>query len=257
MTSINYNNDCTEPSDNICVTCSSSSIDIKSRSFPNNCISFQTDFYRGMQCIVCKSFICHRCLILFDDAIYPYFTKKAFHPDIYPYIKSLHVYATENIISKSFIGHCCLLKTSSHRFDSSNKNMGNFSNYSFDKSKNIINNQQETDSSNKNNQYIDKKIHLGGCIVYEQCRVILPCSFKFIDCMALAKEENLPAITHFVLDEFYSRDLIFTGFVIKSNLPPSWNFDIKLRAIKIPYNNCSTKTVSYIYQKCYSLDNFI
>ena len=78
-----------------------------------------------------------------------------------------------------------------------------------------INNQQETDSSNKNNEYIDKKIHLGGCIVYEQCRVILPCSFKFIDCMALAKEENLPAITHFVLDEFYSRDLIFTGFVIK------------------------------------------
>ena len=217
-----------ESSENmICVTCNKASIEEKSRfSIGTNRKCFQTDYHRGMKCSSCNSFICQHCIYKFKYKIQS--EQHLFHRDMHQFIKSINEYNPHlNFTDDEFVGHCCILKLQDHSITQQPTKI-----HPHHKSHHMSNNihQQTIQPSVKKNT--NHHIKLGGSIVYEQCRLIVPSSFKNVDCMALGKEINLPAITHFVLDEYYTSSLKFTGTIIQKTLPSNWLIEIK-RNIKI------------------------
>ena len=76
------------------------------------------------------------------------------------------------------------------------------------------------------------------------CRLIIRPSFQYIDCMALGKEDSLPAITHFVLDECYASTINFTGTKIETTFPSKWKAEMKKDVnIIAPFYKTSKKKV--------------
>ncbi len=261
-------------SKNNCITCNSSSIESKQYR-ASNCQSFQIDFHHGMHCVICHSYICVNCIIGFHLKILPLSSKSILHPDMNPFLHPLHQYASKylesihdngdiflsnNYSNDNFIGHCCILKPSSIIQQKKKKLIvketikDTYNSRSSKKMKMEIV-QKSTQLLDTHDTALDPcninpNIRLGGSFVYEQCKVIIPTSFSYFDCMALAKEHNLPPITHFVLDERYASTLKFTGSIIGKSLPCDWKIDLKLKSVTIPYlkrNSGGKLSVSKLY----------
>ncbi len=204
-----------------CVTCNHSSIE-RSQYRPSNCKSFQRSSKNGLQCSLCQSFICHECIFLFYDVIHKREQKKPFHPDTKSLIKSLKHYVSKKGICSipNYVGHCCVIKSMYLLHKDTKKIPNSLQNHN------------------------DNDIRLGGSFVYEECKLIMPTSFQFYDCMALAPEKNLSGITHFVIDEIYASTMQFRGSHIKNILPPNWKIDYRIVKINLPYNKKKTTRVS-------------
>ena len=282
MTSINSRiSYMTKLSKNNCITCSSTLIESKQYR-ASNCQSFQIDFHHGLHCVICYSYICLNCIIDFHLKILPLSSKSMFHPDMNPFLRPLHQHASkflecihddgdipapQNSSNDNFIGHCCILKPSSIIQQQKKTNIvmeSTKDTYIVRSSKKMKFDQKSTELLDTHDTILDPPsinpiIRLGGSFIFEQCKVIVPTSFSYVDCMALAKEPNLPAITHFVLDEIYASTLRFTGSIIAKSLPCDWKIDLKLKSVTIPYlrmNRGGRQSVSCISFSCFYYDYY-
>ena len=204
-----------------CVTCNHTSIE-GSQYRPSNSKSFQRSSKNGLQCSICHSFICHECIFLFYGSIIKRHQKKPFHPVTESLIQPLKQYVSKNgkCSIPNYVGHCCFIKSLYQSHNDSKKDPRSLHN---------LNNND---------------IRLGGSFVFEECKLIMPTSFQFFDCMALAPEKNLSGITHFVIDEIFASTMQFCGYHIKNILPPNWKIDFKIVKINLPYNKKKSTLVS-------------
>ena len=137
---------------------------------------------------------------------------------MHQFIKSINEYNPHsNFTDNEFVGHCCILKLQDHSITHQPTKIHPHHKLLLNSTKNHQQSIQQSVTKNTNHD-----IKLGGSTVYEQCRLIVPSSFQNVDCMALGKEINLPAITHFVLDEYYTSSLNFTETIIQKTLPINW-----------------------------------
>ena len=238
-----------DPIGNICYTCHSSSIE-RQQFNEKNSKSFQSEFHEGLTCSICKrTFICSTCIVMFDRAIQKDHLKHL-HVSMHPFVKSLRDFVlhshTSPQLDNSYIGHCCVLKNSStsaqcytkQTIDSPNEK----NKYKIANDNSPVKDMKLSYSSSNNKS--SNNIKLGGCFVYECCRVIVPSCFKYYDCMALAKEENLDPIPHLVLDEKEYSEKTFKGTSIHRSLPKGWTIEHKQIVIRQPYNNRKRRNVS-------------
>ena len=211
-----------ESSNEKCVTCNRSSIESSRYSHSNNksfqCSTKEGNIRKGLRCSICKvSFICDECIHLFHEYFSKKYKKKRPHPISVPLLQSLNTYVKSNGTKDqtNYIGHCCIIKEL-YIMENNQK-------------KSTIPIRHMKVSNNTN-------IRLGGSFVYEEYKLIMPTSFKFYDCMALAPEKELDGVTHFVLDEMKSLGTNFLGCVIGKFLPHNWNLKFSVVKVNLPYN---------------------
>lgn len=232
-----------------CITCNSHTIE-DNQYRTNNSKSFQVNFTDGLCCSLCNRFICTDCIHLFHSKINPSKHKSQYHPDMFPLIDMFSSYTStdENDYNKeikSYIGHCCLLKHKSK--ENTPKRL---------KSKHDVleSTTKKEEENHHQNAFPPSNLNIGGSFVYDQCKLIIPSSFHFFDCFALGSEQNLPPITHYVIDEAYSLSLVKSNNISilnqindQSQIPSTWNIYFKSVNTKVPHNFQKQKKVSFFF----------
>lgn len=219
-----------------CLICNSTSIEQKQYDINKNSKSFQQHYIKGLQCINCKRFICHSCIILFTDAIKPNKNLSKYHNDMHQWLRSIQLYTSKHQQIDNFIGHCCLLSTQTIK----KRKYSSLSNPH-------ITSRPFTTREDDIKSITCPSLQLGGSFVYEQLQLIIPTSFDHCDCFALGKEKNLPPITHYVLDEIYAHELMSNNSIpkiIERDIPSNWNVWFEDVTVNVPHNFLKQKHVS-------------
>ena len=94
---------------NICLCCSSRSIEINTFDAKNNCQDHQKSII-GLNCMVCGQFLCSDCISNLKKKLCR--LKGNIHSSFIPFQDAILTYEKEKIQmnSEHYIGHCCMIK---------------------------------------------------------------------------------------------------------------------------------------------------